>query len=34
MKEMGIWLDVLRKIWEERFNQLDKILSTLKHKKK
>lgn len=34
MKEMDIWLAQLRKIWETRFNQLDKILSTIKKQKK
>jgi DNA-binding transcriptional ArsR family regulator len=29
MKEIDIWLDQFRKIWETRFNQLDSILSTL-----
>jgi len=30
MKEIDRWLDQYRKIWENRFNQLDKVLSTLK----
>jgi hypothetical protein len=34
MEGIDKWLETLRKIWEERFNQLDKILSTLKNKKK
>jgi DNA-binding transcriptional ArsR family regulator len=34
MKEVDIWLDQLRKIWETRFNQLDKVLSTMKKQKK
>ena len=28
MKEIDIWLDQYRKIWETQFNQLDKVLST------
>src|SRR6266576_2134882 len=34
MKEIDKWLDQFRKIWETRFNQLDKVLSTIKKKKK
>jgi len=34
MKEIDKYLDQLRKIWESKFNQLDKVLSTLKNKKK
>jgi DNA-binding transcriptional ArsR family regulator len=34
MKEIDIWLDQFRKIWETQFNQLDKVLSTLKKQKK
>ena len=34
MKEIDKWLNQLRKIWETRFNQLDKVLSTLKKQKK
>lgn len=30
MKEIDKWLDQFRDIWEARFNQLDKVLSTLK----
>lgn len=30
MKEIDKWLEQYRKIWENRFNQLDNILSTLK----
>jgi DNA-binding transcriptional ArsR family regulator len=30
MKEIDIWLDQFRKLWETRFNQLDKVLSTMK----
>jgi DNA-binding transcriptional ArsR family regulator len=34
MKEIDKWLDQFRKIWENRFNQLDKVLSTIKKQKK
>lgn len=34
MKEIDKWLEQFRKIWETRFNQLDKVLSTLKKKTK
>ena len=34
MKEIDKWLDKYRKIWENRFNQLDKVLSTIKGQKK
>ena len=34
MKEVDIWLEQFRKMWETRFNQLDKVLSTLKKQKK
>ena len=34
MKEIDKWLDQFRKIWETRFNQLDKVLLTMKKKKK
>ncbi len=34
MKEIDKWLEQYRKIWENRFNQLDKILSTIKKQKK
>ena len=34
MKEIDKWLNQFRKIWETRFNQLDKVLSTIKQKKK
>lgn len=30
MKEIDIWLEQFRKIWETKFNQLDKVLLTLK----
>jgi len=29
MKEIDKWLEQYRKIWENRFNQLDKVLSTM-----
>jgi DNA-binding transcriptional ArsR family regulator len=34
MKEIDKWLEQFRKIWETRFNQLDKVLSTMKKQKK
>lgn len=34
MKEIDIWLEQFRKIWETRFNQLDKVLSAMKKNKK
>ncbi|HNC37766.1 MAG TPA: metalloregulator ArsR/SmtB family transcription factor [Chitinophagaceae bacterium] len=34
MKEIDLWLEQYRKIWETRFNQLDKLLSTIKKQKK
>jgi DNA-binding transcriptional ArsR family regulator len=34
MKEIDKWLEQFRKIWENRFNQLDKVLSTMKKNKK
>ena len=34
MKEIDIWLEQFRKIWETRFNQLDNVLSTIKKQKK
>ncbi len=33
MKEIDKWLDQYRKIWETQFNQLDKVLSTIKKHK-
>lgn len=33
MKEMDLWLEQFRKIWESRFQQLDQLLSTIKKKK-
>ncbi len=34
MKEIDKWLDKFRKIWENRFNELDIVLNKLKNKKK
>lgn len=34
MKEIDIWLNQFKKIWETRFNQLDDILLTIKNHKK
>jgi DNA-binding transcriptional ArsR family regulator len=34
MKEIDKWLEKYRKIWENRFDQLDNILSTMKGQKK
>ena len=34
MKEIDKWLNQLRRIWETRFNQLDKVLSTIKKQRK
>src|SRR6201992_2262386 len=34
MKEIDIWLDQFRKIMEERFQQLDQVLSTIKNNRK
>ena len=34
MKEIDKWIDQFRKIWETRFNQLYKVLSTIKKQKK
>jgi DNA-binding transcriptional ArsR family regulator len=34
MKEIDIWLEQFRKIWETRFDQLDALLLTLKNTKK
>ena len=34
MKEIDKWLEQFRKIWEDRFNQLDEVLSTIKKQKK
>ena len=34
MKQIDKWLEQFRKLWENRFNELDKILLTIKNKKK
>lgn len=34
MQEIDKWLNQFRKIWEDRFSQLDEVLSTFKNKKK
>jgi len=34
LKEMDRWIEQFRKLWETRFNQLDKVLSTIKKQKK
>lgn len=34
MKEVDNWLDQFRKLWEKRFNELDKVLHNLKTKSK
>ena len=34
MKEIDKWLGHFRKIWENRFHQLDNLLSTIKNTKK
>ncbi len=34
MKEIDKWLQQFRKIWENRFTQLDNLLSTIKKQKK
>lgn len=34
MKEIDQWLEQFRKIWEDRFNQLDELLITIKNKEK
>jgi DNA-binding transcriptional ArsR family regulator len=34
MKEIDQWLEKFRKIWETQFDQLDKVLSTMKKQKK
>jgi DNA-binding transcriptional ArsR family regulator len=30
MKDIDTWLSQFRKIWEDRYNQLDELLSTIK----
>ena len=32
MKQIDLWLEQFRKIWETRFNQLDEVLTKLKKK--
>jgi DNA-binding transcriptional ArsR family regulator len=34
MQEIDKWLDKFRKIWEAKFNQLDKVLLTIERGKK
>lgn len=34
MKEIDKWLAQFRKIWEDRYNQLDNLLSTIQKKEK
>jgi DNA-binding transcriptional ArsR family regulator len=34
MKEIDKWIEQFRKIWEDKFNQLDQVLLNLKKKKK
>lgn len=31
MKDIDKWLEQFRKIWEDRFDQLDKVLQTIKN---
>lgn len=33
MKQIDIWLEQFRKMWESRFDELDNVLATLKNKK-
>ncbi|MCO6462473.1 MAG: winged helix-turn-helix transcriptional regulator [Saprospiraceae bacterium] len=33
LKEIDIWIDQYRQLWEKRFNQLDHVLSTIKQQK-
>lgn len=33
MKEIDVWLEQFKKIWESRFNQLDSLLTTIKKAK-
>lgn len=32
MKEIDKWLEQFRQLWEDRYNQLDNLLSTIKNK--
>ena len=34
MKQIDKWLEQFRKIWEKKFDQLDKLLATIKKQKK
>ena len=34
LNEVSKWIEQYRKFWETRFNQLDKVLSTIKKNKK
>ncbi|MGC1242552.1 MAG: metalloregulator ArsR/SmtB family transcription factor [Chryseosolibacter sp.] len=34
LAEVSEWLEPFRKMWEDRFNQLDNVLSNLKSKKR
>lgn len=34
MKEVADWLEPFRKLWNDRFNQLDDVLKQLKQRKK
>ena len=34
MKELDQWISQLKNIWEDRFDQLDELLLTIKNKKK
>ena len=34
IKEIDIWLEQFRKIWEDRYKQLDHLLETVKQQKK
>jgi DNA-binding transcriptional ArsR family regulator len=34
MKEIDKWLEQFKKIWESRFDELDKVLLTIKNNKK
>jgi DNA-binding transcriptional ArsR family regulator len=34
MKEIDKWIEQFREVWENKFNQLDKILLTMKKQKK
>jgi DNA-binding transcriptional ArsR family regulator len=34
MQELDHWMDQFRKLWENQFNQLDKVLATMKKQKK